>query len=90
MVYELPKKPVQLTGIFALCINEFPLLTEIILCRKPEALSTLQIQACNFSAKTWHYFQNYLYIPFTSSVTGGFPEYKWVYLEVLHKKWSDP
>lgn len=47
MLYELPKKPVQ----FALCINEFHLLAEIILCHKVEALSTLQIQACNFLQK---------------------------------------
>lgn len=90
MVYELPKKPVQLIGIFALCINEFNLLAEIIPCDKVEALSTLQIQACNFLQKYGMipelHIQNYTYIPFASSGTGGFPEYKWVYLEVLHKK----
>lgn len=75
----------QLIGIFAFCINEFHLLEEILPCHKAEAFSTLQIQACSFSAKTWHDFQYYTYIPFGSSGIGGFPEYKRVYSEALHK-----
>jgi len=83
VVYDLPEKSAQLMGIFVLCINEFHLLAEIIPCHKAEALSTLQIQACNFSGKAWHYFWNYTYIPCASSGTGGFHEYKWVCLELL-------
>lgn len=76
MVYELPKKSVQLPGIFALYSNELHLIIEIIPCQT-EALRTLQILACNFSVKT--YF-------LCSSGTGGFTDYKMAYLEVLHKK----
>lgn len=79
MVYELPKKPVQLPGIFALYSNGLHLLIEIIPCQT-EALRTLQILACNFPVET--YF-------LCLSGTGGFPKYKMVYLEVLHKKKSD-
>lgn len=66
MVYELPKKPVQLIGVFVLYMNEFHLLAEIIPCHKAEAFGTLQIEACNFYAKTWHYHQNYTCILFAS------------------------
>lgn len=73
MFYEPPKKPVQLLGIFALYSNEFQLLLEMIPCQT-EALRTLQILACNFSAKTFF---------LCSSGTGGFPDSKMVYLEVF-------
>lgn len=76
MVYELPKKPVQLPGIFALYTNEFQLLLEMI-PHQAEALRTLQTLSCNFSTKAFFLF---------SSGTGGFPDSKMVYLEVLHKK----
>lgn len=43
VIYELAKKPVQLSGMFGLYVNGFHLLAEI-LCHQAETLSRLQMQ----------------------------------------------